>query len=84
MIREFPMGRGFADIVLLPCRNVDAPAIILELKWDKSVEAAIGQIKRQGYVKSLMHYVGDVILVGINYDNRTKVHSCKIERMKMK
>ena len=28
-----------------------------------------------------MHYVGDVILVGVNYDKRTKVHSCKIEKI---
>lgn len=81
MIREMSTGNGFADVVLLPYRHVDAPAIILELKWDQKADTAIRQIKRQGYVKSLMHYVGDVILVGINYDKRTKVHSCKIERM---
>ena len=37
--------------------------------------------ERQGYGKFLMHYVGDVILVGINYDKQTKVHSCKIEKI---
>jgi len=84
MIRELPSGKGFADIVLLPHRNVDAPAIVLELKWDEKAETAIGQIKRQDYVKPLMHYVGDVLLVGINYDRRTKKHSCKIERVKKK
>ena len=81
MIRELPTGKGFADIVLLPYRHVDAPAIVLELKWNNDADTAISQIKRQGYGKSLMHYVGDVILVGINYDKQTKVHSCKIERI---
>ena len=81
MIRELPMGKGFADIVLLPYRHVDAPAIVLELKWNNDADTAISQIKRQGYGKFLMHYVGDVILVGINYDKQTKVHSCKIERI---
>lgn len=81
MVRELPTGKGFADIVLVPYRHVDAPAVVLELKWDKSADAAIGQIKHQGYVDSLKRYVGDVILVGINYDKRTKVHSCKIERI---
>ena len=81
MIRELPTGKGFADIVLLPYRHVDAPAIVLELKWNHDSDTAISQIKRQGYEKSLMHYVGDVILVGINYDKQTKVHSCKIEKI---
>ena len=81
MIRELPTGKGFADIVLLPYRYVDAPAIVLELKWNNDADTAINQIKRQGYGKTLMHYVGDVILVGINYDKQTKVHSCKIEKI---
>ncbi len=84
MIRELPSGKGFADIILLPYRQTDAPAIVLELKWNQSADTAIGQIKRQGYAKSLLHYVGDVILAGINYDKRTKVHSCKIERVTKK
>ena len=81
MIRELPTGKGFADIVLLPYRHVDAPAIVLELKWNNDADTAISQIKLQGYGKSLMHYVGDVIIVGINYDKQTKVHSCKIEKI---
>lgn len=81
MIRELPTGKGFADIVLLPYRYVDAPAIVLELKWNNDADTAINQTKRQGYGKSLMHYVGDVILVGINYDKQTKVHSCRIEKI---
>ncbi len=81
MIRELPTGKGFADIVLLPYRHVEAPSVVLELKWNQDADTAIRQIKRQGYTKVLQHYVGDVILVGINYDKRTKVHSCKIERI---
>ncbi len=81
IVRELPTGKGFADIVLLPYRHVYAPAIVLELKWNQDADTAIGQIKRQGYAKALLHYVGEVILVGINYDKQTKVHSCKIERI---
>ena len=81
MIRELPAGRGFADIVLLPYRHVEVPAIVLELKWNKNADAAISQIKRQKYVESLAHYVGNIILVGINYDKHSKSHSCRIERM---
>ncbi len=80
MIRELPAGRGFADLVLVPHRNVDAPAIVLELKWDVDVRSAISQIKLQNYGSALESYFGEVILVGINYDRNTKKHSCVIEK----
>ena len=59
----------------------EIPAVVLELKWNKNADAAISQIKRQKYVESLAHYVGNIILVGINYDKHSKSHSCRIERM---
>lgn len=80
MIRELPAGRGFADLVLVPHRNQDAPAIVLELKWDVDARSAISQIKRQNYGTALKSYFGEVILVGINYDRNTKKHSCIIEK----
>ena len=83
MIREFPTGKGFADIVLLPYRHMEAPAIVLELKYNQDADTAIKQIKRQEYVKSLQHYIGDVILVGINYDKCSKLHTCRIEKIRL-
>ena len=79
MIRELPSGKGFADIVLLPHRNVDGPAIVLELKYDKNANTAISQIKQQKYTDVFRDYYGEVVLVGINYDKTTKKHSCIIE-----
>lgn len=82
IIRELPAGRGFADLALVPYRNVEAPAIVLELKCDKDVETAISQIKRRNYGCALNDYFGEVILVGINYDRTSKQHSCAIERIR--
>ena len=79
-IREMPAGKGFADIVLVPRRNVDKPAIVLELKYNRSAEAAISQIKNKQYPDALCDYVGEVVLVGINYD-KAKGHTCKIDRI---
>jgi len=79
--RELPTGKGFADIVLVPYRNVDKPAIVIELKCNKSTEGAIKQIKEKGYAESLRDYTGEIVLVGINYDKKTKNHECVIERM---
>ena len=81
MIRELPAGKGFADIVLLPRPTCQKPAIVLELKYDHSAETAITQIHNNHYGVALQSYFGDVVLVGINYDKKTKLHECKIERI---
>lgn len=83
IIREMPSGEGVADIVFLPRRKyADKPAMIIELKWNHSVKSAIDQIYDRNYPASLAHYTGDLLLVGINYDRKTKEHSCRIEKMK--
>ncbi|XCP85437.1 AAA family ATPase [Roseburia hominis] len=80
LIRELPAGNGFADIVFLPHRYSDKPAIIVELKWNKTVAGAISQIKERKYVKALENYGGELLLVGINYDKANKIHQCVIEK----
>ena len=77
--RELPTGKGFADLVLMPRKNVNKPAILIELKCDKSADAAIDQIHRKVYHGKVSQYDGQVILVGINYDKETKKHDCRIE-----
>ncbi len=81
LIREFPTGKGFADVVFLPRHNIDKPAIIVELKWDLSAEGAIEQIKNKNYIDSFNDYNGEIILVGINYNKTTKEHTCFIEKV---
>ncbi|MBD5451240.1 MAG: AAA family ATPase [Lachnospiraceae bacterium] len=83
LIRELPTGRGFADIAFLPLPHTDKPAIIVELKYDKTVTAAIQQIKDRHYTQALEGYTGEILLVGINYDknNENKSHSCIIEKL---
>lgn len=84
VLREFPTGKGFADIVLFPLKGSGKPAVVLELKWNKKVDAAIAQIQNKQYAGVLSDYVGDVILVGINYDKKTKKHTCQIEHWERK
>lgn len=82
MIRELPTGKGFADICLIPRKiHMDKPAVIIELKWDKSVSGAIAQIKEKKYIDSLSEYQGNLILAGINYDKKIKKHSCLVEKV---
>ena len=82
-IRELPAGRGFADFVYIPKPEYRGayPALVVELKWNKDVATAINQIKEKRYAESLADYAGDILLVGINYDKKTKEHSCSIEKI---
>lgn len=77
--RELPTGKGFADLVLMPRKKSDLPAILLELKKDQSANTAIEQIRHKQYQGKVLEYDGRVILVGINYDSKSKKHECKIE-----
>lgn len=79
-IEELPSGKGVADVVFIP-RKVTEPALVIELKWNKSDTAAIQQIKDRKYPAVLKNRKGKVILTGINYDEKTKVHTCKIETL---
>lgn len=81
IVRELPAGKGFADICLIPRQlHADKPAVVIELKKDKTAEGAIHQIKQKNYVKALEAYKGNLLLVGINYD-KDKNHTCRIEKM---
>ena len=82
MIRELPSGKGFADIVFLPKRFSDKPAMVVELKCDASADGALAQIREKRYADSLKDYQGNLLLVGINYDKKTKKHACVIEQSK--
>ena len=80
--RELATGKGFADLVMIPRKNVDGPAIVVELKYDKNADAAIDQILRKQYPAKVAEYTGELLLVGINYDKKGKTHQCHIERIK--
>lgn len=80
LIREMPAGNGFSDMVFLPKHDFMKPALVLELKWDKTAEGAINQIKNKKYVSALKEYRGDILLVGINYEKKSRKHQCKIEK----
>lgn len=79
LIREMPAGKGYADIVFLPRKYSDKPAMVVELKYNKSANGAISQIRERRYTEGLKEYRGNLLLVAINYDKETKKHSCVIE-----
>lgn len=42
--------------------------MVVELKWDKTADGAISQVKEKRNGGVLEGYAGNPILVGINYD----------------
>ena len=83
VVRKLPTGKGYADLVYLPKSGVNKPALLIELKFDKSALTAITQIKEKNYLQFFKNYKGEVLLVGINYSKDTKTHQCIIERAKL-
>ena len=79
--RELASGKGFADLVLIPRKNVASPAIVIELKYDKAVNTAIEQIKQKQYPAKVSQYTDNLLLVGITYERDTKQHRCCIEKL---
>lgn len=86
-ILELDSGKGYVDIAYLPSPKFsNKPALVIELKYNRSAVTAMEQIRRQRYPERLEHYKGNMILVGINYEkdvtNKSpefKHHTCRIE-----
>ena len=61
------------------------PALVIEMKWNKSAEGAIAQMKDRRYPDALKDFGGNILLVGINYDKDApagkRKHECIIERI---
>ena len=81
-VRELPTGRGFADFVYIPKPEYrrDYPAILVELKWNQTVETAMDQIRNRKYPDSILDYTGDILLVAVSYDKNSKEHVCRMEQ----
>lgn len=78
---ELPSGKGAADVLYIPKKKSMLPAIVVELKWNKTAEGALAQIKDRNYPTVLKDYGGEIVLVGISYDAKVKKHNCVIERI---
>ena len=78
-IEEMPSGKGIADVVFIPSPLSRLPAMIVELKWDRTADGAIAQIRNRQYTASLKPFAGNILLVGINYNEKTGKHTCAIE-----
>lgn len=81
--REDKSAKGYVDFLFKPIRE-GYPAIVMELKKDKSAEDAIAQIKEKNYMDRVRNSK-EILLVGINYTNDTtdnKKHTCIIEKYK--
>lgn len=79
-VEEMPSGKGIADVAFIPTPLSRLPAMVIELKWNKTAGGAISQIKEKKYAAKLKPYAGNILLVGINYDEKAGKHTCLIEK----
>ena len=79
IIKECPAGKGVADVVMIPYVS-NVPALVIELKRNKCEKTALTQIRAKNYGAALEKYSGDLLFVGVNYDETTKEHKCAIEK----
>ena len=80
-IQELPTGKGYADMVFIPRKNIGKEAMVVELKWNKAAKTALDQIKERQYPDVLKGFTDNILLVGIAYNENTKQHTCKIEKI---
>lgn len=87
MFEELPAGSGYADVVYLPKKNSPLPVLVIELKWKKSVDSALDQIRDRRYPEAVKDYGSAILLVGISYDKDApageRKHRCRIEKYDM-
>ncbi len=76
---ELPSVQGITDVVYIPNAASHLPLLVVELKWEKTAEGAIIQIKNGVYPQVMKEYAGEILLVGISYDSESKKFSCRIE-----
>ena len=87
-VQELDSGKGYVDLVYLPSpKNPDKPALLIELKYNRSVATAADQIRNKEYIQKLEHYKGNILVIGVNYDKEAdtesddyKHHTCRIEK----
>ena len=80
--REEQAGKGKVDLVYEPNIKGAAPLILIEFKYGKSAEEVLKQIKTQEYFRRYTKlYTKNILLVGINYDPKSKNHQCLIEKL---
>ena len=69
----------FEGLAISKDDSFEMPLLLIELKWNKIDKGTIRQIKSNDYPQALRGYGGDILMVGINYDAKSKKHTCKIE-----
>lgn len=80
-IDDSHLDKGESNIVYLPQKGFShrVPAFVIEVKKDASAKEAIEQIKKQDYFSKVSEFADTTILLGINYDSKTKQFSCEVE-----
>jgi hypothetical protein len=86
-IQELDTGKGYADLAYIPSPHFsEKPVLLIELKYGKDTDAAMDLVRKRNYLDKFIHYKGNILVIGINYDKdipntdpNLKHHTCVIE-----
>lgn len=76
-------GEADEDVAYLQKKGSGMPVMVVELKWNKSADGAIDQIKVRNYLEVFEGYGSEALLVGGSYDEKTKKHERVIEKWRI-
>ena len=79
-VEEIPSEKKTADVAFIPRPLSGLPAMVVEWKWNRTAGGAVSQIKEKQYPAKLRLFAGNILLVGIDYDEKTGKHTCLIEK----
>lgn len=82
IVRELSSGDGYSDLAFIPKQGFDVKPMIVELKWNRSADVAVKQIKDKEYYHFFKDYK-EVVVCGINYSVKDKKYTCKIETVQL-
>ena len=77
---EYSSDISAAVLSCIPYKDTNFPVIMIEYKASDSHDCLIEYIKGEKYATDMKSFAGNIILVGINYDEKTGKHTCTIER----
>jgi hypothetical protein len=85
VLTELQSGDGYIDLLYLPKpEHKQKPALLIELKWNRSAKGALNQIAAKNYPEKVKELAGDnILLIGINYDKKSKTHQCEIKKLQI-
>ena len=79
IVPEAATGDGNIDLLYDNSKKSKYPTLLIELKFNESVEKAMKQIEEKRYGLNHKQEKGNILKIGMNYDSKKRKYTCIIE-----